>query len=196
MAHTRTTGFTLAELLIALAILGIIATFTIPKILAAQQNNQNNAIAKEAAGMLAGAFANYKLSNPSLTTMYPSDLFTQLNYVKADSSSSMDAEQTLATTTCASPGAPCIRLHNGAMLMAWDVCGQFGGSSATNAVFYQIDPDGVVTDGTTNGPGKSLTFALYYSGRLATYGTLASGTASQSCSPTANTAYDPPWFSW
>lgn len=40
-------GFTLAELLIALAILGVIATFTIPKILQAQQNQKKQAILKE-----------------------------------------------------------------------------------------------------------------------------------------------------
>jgi prepilin-type N-terminal cleavage/methylation domain-containing protein len=40
-------GFTLAELLIALMILGEIATFTIPKILSAQTNGRKNAIFKE-----------------------------------------------------------------------------------------------------------------------------------------------------
>ncbi len=39
-------GFTLAELLMALAILGVIATFTIPKILGAQQSSSSNAKAK------------------------------------------------------------------------------------------------------------------------------------------------------
>ncbi len=40
-------GFTLAELLIALAILGVIVTFTIPKILNSQTNNQKKAVFKE-----------------------------------------------------------------------------------------------------------------------------------------------------
>lgn len=44
---SRKSGFTLAELLIALGILGVIATFTIPKLLASQQNTQRKAIFKE-----------------------------------------------------------------------------------------------------------------------------------------------------
>jgi prepilin-type N-terminal cleavage/methylation domain-containing protein len=40
-------GFTLAELLISLAILGVIATFTLPKILGGTGSKQNIAIAKE-----------------------------------------------------------------------------------------------------------------------------------------------------
>ena len=41
-------GFTLSELLIALGILGVIATFTIPKILNSQANSQKTAVFKEA----------------------------------------------------------------------------------------------------------------------------------------------------
>lgn len=44
---TKHRGFTLAELLIALAILGEIATFTIPKILASSQQQQKKAVFKE-----------------------------------------------------------------------------------------------------------------------------------------------------
>ncbi|MBL8031855.1 MAG: prepilin-type N-terminal cleavage/methylation domain-containing protein [Candidatus Doudnabacteria bacterium] len=55
----RVKGFTLAELLIALVILGVIATFTIPKVLYANQNTKYNAIAKEAMGTI----------RPSLSTL-------------------------------------------------------------------------------------------------------------------------------
>jgi prepilin-type N-terminal cleavage/methylation domain-containing protein len=40
-------GFTLAELLVALAVLGVISTFTIPKVLNAQQDNKKYSILKE-----------------------------------------------------------------------------------------------------------------------------------------------------
>ena len=42
-------GFTLAELLIALTILGVIAIFTIPKVLQSQQDTRYSAAAKEVA---------------------------------------------------------------------------------------------------------------------------------------------------
>ena len=45
-------GFTLVELLIALAILGTIATFTIPKVLQTQQDGKFKSIGKEAAGFV------------------------------------------------------------------------------------------------------------------------------------------------
>jgi hypothetical protein len=172
----------------------------LPRLLSLKYSNQQNrkfkALAKEAAGTLTVAYANYKLNNQTTTTMYPSDLFVSINYTRLDTSSSMDGEQTQGASICASPGAPCIRLHNGAMVMAWDVCGHFGGSGTTNAVWYQIDLDGAVTDGTTNGPGKSVVFALYHSGRLATYGTLAANSTSQSCPIGADATRDPPWFNW
>jgi prepilin-type N-terminal cleavage/methylation domain-containing protein len=56
MSKQHSLGFTLAELLIALAILGEIATFTIPKILSSQQNGTNKAKAKEAFSMVSSAY--------------------------------------------------------------------------------------------------------------------------------------------
>ena len=45
-------GFTLSELLIALAILGLIATFTIPKVLNSTDTASKQAVFKETLGML------------------------------------------------------------------------------------------------------------------------------------------------
>lgn len=59
----RQPGFTLTELLIAVTILGSIATFTIPKILTAQQNAQKLSASKEAAATVAQAWVLYKLQN-------------------------------------------------------------------------------------------------------------------------------------
>lgn len=48
----KRSGFTLAELLIALAIMGVIATFTIPKVLSSQNNAKKNALFREAIAAL------------------------------------------------------------------------------------------------------------------------------------------------
>jgi Tfp pilus assembly protein FimT len=56
-------GFTLAELFIALGILGMIATFTIPKVLQTQQGNQYRSAAKETAAMVSEAYAAYSLTH-------------------------------------------------------------------------------------------------------------------------------------
>ena len=46
-------GFTLAELLIALLILGVVATFTIPKVLQSQANSQKKAVFRETLAVVA-----------------------------------------------------------------------------------------------------------------------------------------------
>ena len=64
---THSSGFTLAELLICMAILGVIATFTIPKIVQAQQNQTYTAEAKDAMAAVAGAYQVYRLQNAAST---------------------------------------------------------------------------------------------------------------------------------
>lgn len=79
-------GFTLAELLIALGILGVIATFTIPKVLSAQQETQKKAIAKEVASMITGAYQLYVKDNGYSTSISGASLVPYLNYVRIDTS--------------------------------------------------------------------------------------------------------------
>ena len=57
------TGFTLAELLIALLILGVIATFTIPKILNNQQSSQKKSVFIESIAMLSEITYHARLDN-------------------------------------------------------------------------------------------------------------------------------------
>lgn len=187
-------GFTLAELLIALAILGVIATFTIPKVLQSQQDSRNKSIVKEAIASISASYAGYRLRNTVSPSTDPLDFTSYLNYVNIDSVAQIDNVQTLGTRDCSTAGRLCLKLHNGAMLETASSC--FGGTGSTNAVWYLVDPDGKVTDGTTDGPGKSVQFALYFSGRILTRGTLEPNTVDCFGVNQPNASRDPPWFSW
>jgi prepilin-type N-terminal cleavage/methylation domain-containing protein len=191
-------GFTLAELLITLAILGVIATFTIPKILSAQQDSRNNAIAKEAAAMVAEAYQKYKNEHVSVTTgVGIADLTPYMHYVATNTGTMMDDKQTLGFFTCGSTnGSQCLRLHNGALFRyGKSAFHYFGGASDLNAVWFDIDPDGTYS-GTTD-TGKAVEFWLYYNGRVTTYGTVSPNTCFRLlCDINPSPNYDPPWFSW
>ena len=175
-------GFTLAELLIALAILGVIATFTIPKILSSSANGQNTAIAKEAAGMISAAFSTYTLNN-TLTTGTTAGALTQyFNYVSTDTATAYTAGVSgdTAMSTC-SATLICLKLHNGGVLQ-YSTAQTFGSSLSTAAVTFALDPDGMGTRG-------NIVFVQQYGGRTTTNGqdavftTSAAGVTNQATDP-------------
>ena len=190
----RQPGFTLAELLVALTIMGVIATFTIPKVLVAQQTYQYKAIAKEAIGMVAGSYQQYMFTSVVDQNTGISSITPSMNYVNFLTSGNIDDEFGQGTASCSS-STPCLKLHNGAVLRYRVSSGGFGGTATTNGVWFKVDPDGVVTDGTTNGPGKALCLFLYTNGRVADIGSIPD-TTNQYSTYTANTNSVPPWFSW
>ena len=189
-------GFTLAELLIALLILRVIAAFTIPKVLLAQQNQSNNAAAKEAAGTISAAYQAYVLQNGTFPTGSIQSFTPYLNYLAVDTSTNIDLWQTDTNRTCGGVYT-CLKLHNGGMLL-YATGETFAGTATTNAVYFLFDPDGREMGGTTNGPGKSVLFILYANGRLGTYGTALPNTTFASGLVLANPepTFDPPYFSW
>jgi len=190
-------GFTLAELLIALAILGVIATFTIPKILVSQQNAKYNAIAHETMSMISAAYQLYQTNNGPVSASTSMNAFTQyMNYVSVDTSSNVDNIPGSGNLSCTGgSGNNCLVLHNGARLLmvsGWT----FGGTTSTNIIQAWIDPDGV-DGGTTNGPGKSVAVELYYNGKITTYGSVGNTfCGSWACPFSATSGNDPSWFSW
>lgn len=107
----RKTGFTLAELLIALVLLGLIATFTIPKILGSSDSSQKQAVFKETLSAIQLAF-NQAVVNDEIRTTADYDVFKDyLNHVKACtplcSSGCSHADQNRSNE-------PGLLLHNGA----------------------------------------------------------------------------------
>jgi prepilin-type N-terminal cleavage/methylation domain-containing protein len=163
----RPKGFTLAEVLISLAILGVIATFTIPKVLQSNQDQTWNATAKEAAAAFSSALYNYRNAgnsvdaNTGITSITP-----YLNYVAIDTSGSLiDQVPGLTSLTC-NASYPCYRLHNGAVMM-FNQVNTFGNTNTTNYIFSWFDPDGKYS-GSTTGPGKTLGLMVYFNGKTGT----------------------------
>lgn len=190
-------GFTLAELLIALVIIGEIATFTIPKIITSQQNNTYNAKAHEAISMVSAAYELYQLNNGTAvpSTMAMGALTQYMNYVSTDTASLIDDVPGYSSQTCGGSNI-CLNLHNGAKMMIVQSAWNFGGTSSTNVNQAWIDPDGVYS-GTTNGAGKTLVIELYYTGRVTTYGTVGNTfCGSWACPFSASASNDPTWFTW
>jgi prepilin-type N-terminal cleavage/methylation domain-containing protein len=186
-------GFTLAELLMALAILGVIATFSIPKILSAQANASKLAKAKEVAGMIAGAYQQAQMAGVVTNSTLPFDLTPYMNYVSVDTSGRVIDSHVLSPSRTCNTTYPCIRLHNGGIL--WFDNTAFTTSSTLRAIDFTFDPDPINnTTSTADGPLKAVQFTLYRDGFLTTRGVLRPG----SIYPPAWDACpcDPSWFSW
>jgi prepilin-type N-terminal cleavage/methylation domain-containing protein len=192
----RFSGFTLAELLIALAILGVVSTFTIPKILASQQSSKQNAQAKEAAAMISGAFQVAKQNGLINANSLPSDLTPYMNYVAMVSDGTIiDSIPSGSTTTCNSSN-PCIRLHNGGML--WFQNWYMGGPGSMYAyeMVFDTDPANNTTD-TADGPLKAVQFTQYYDGFITTRGNVKPNTCNVfGCSNQPSSSMDPSWLKW
>ncbi len=203
LINNKTLGFTLAELLIALAILGVIATFTIPKVLQGSRNDQWDSSAKEAISMISGAFSAYQLNNAVSASTTIGDLTPYMNYVRVDTSSAIDLVYGNAgSTTCASTGgAMCLKLHSGALLRLSTVSCFFG-TTNLNALSFHYDPDGIFTDTTATGSGKALSIRLYPNGRITTRDSVLAGTlrGNGNCTGTvaesADPSLKPDWFDW
>ena len=198
LRHSQS-AFTLAELLIALAILGVIATFTIPKILDSGSDSKFNAIGKETAAMVSGAYQSYKLNNAASGSTSFQDLTPYMNYVKVDTTTTIDDTYNGTTQNCFAASRSCILLHNGALLYhRTGVTDQFGDTSSTSSILFEIDPDGRVTStGAAGTAGKSVQIAMYFNGRVTTIGNIEPNTyygGGGAINPLP--ANDPPWFNW
>jgi prepilin-type N-terminal cleavage/methylation domain-containing protein len=191
-------GFTLAELLISLAILGVIATFTIPKVLQAQQNSAYNSAAKETIAMISAAYQQYQLTGQVSASTTPGDLLPYINYLKIDASSStkLDSLPPWGNTDCASIGSQqCVLLHNGGILRMYSGV-SFGGTGPHNALVFEFDPNVSKWDTGSGGPEHAVGISLYYNGQIATHDNLPFPAVSSDMTRNSNASYKPSWFSW
>lgn len=134
-------GFTLAELLVALLILGEIAAFTIPKVLNAQQNGRKIAIAKEVMGTAGAIYTKLKMEG-TLTTTTGAAFARNMNYISEDRTSVIDDAPSTGwgSLDCATWWAKCYKLHSGAIVGADDV-GPMGSTSVNESLWLLVDVD-------------------------------------------------------
>lgn len=185
-------GFTLAELLISLAILGVIATFAIPKLLNQQQEQSAKAKSKEVAATLSEAFQKARYGSADFSALRAGDLTPYINYLAVDTTSIVDKEEANPGTLPCSATWECVRMHGGGILWYNDTFSvNMTGSVTTNSICYMYDPD-------IEGPLRSVKFHIYPNGRLRTWGTVEPGTLDSNMNTPTNPspAMDPPWFSW
>ena len=163
-----TKGFTLAELLIALALIGVIAVFTVPKVLNAQGNKEYIAKAKSAAASLAAAYSNYRLDYGTNNNITGTHIGAYLNYVKIQTSNEeIDDHFSASNTKDCDSNDYCYVLPSGGVIRT-ATTESFGDvNSTTSAIRFYFDPDGkVTTDGSAGSPGKSVRFHLYVNGNV------------------------------
>lgn len=188
-------GFTLAELLIVLLIIGEIATFSIPKIIMAQRKGASNTAAHEAAGMVATAYQLYLQNSSSATSSTTPGALTQyMNYVSVPTSGTLDDVVTQNSVYTCNSGVTCLKLHSGGTLFY--NTSNFSGTNTTNFIQFYLDPDGVRgSSGSADGSSKSLAIVLYYNGRVTTWGNMAANSVNSSGTYSSG-SYDPSWFQW
>jgi prepilin-type N-terminal cleavage/methylation domain-containing protein len=191
-------GFSLVEVLITLTILGIIATFTIPKLFAPPPNstmsNKQTTMAKNVAFMILNAYEQYRIANGTVpTTMTALELTPYMNYVSLDTTNSRIDHRPSQTFRLCAPAEPCLILHNGSKLRLGAV--QFAGSNTTNCLQFHFDPDGIYSGSTADSYSKSVQFQLYYDGTIRTFGNAkASSCHSVVCPFSGVPSNDPSWF--
>ncbi|WP_303673853.1 hypothetical protein [Vampirovibrio chlorellavorus] len=189
----RTPDFTLAELLISLSILALIATFTIPKILVTQQNNSYNAAAKEVAAMVSAAYDQHKLAGNLTTNTTMRDLTPYMNYLST-TSSPIDYIYGYSVNVDCTSNNVCLRLHAGGVLM-YHQDRRFNGTNLNNGIQFYYAPDGLYVN-TTNDPGKAIQFTICYKGRVPDVGNALTNTQNNVDTYSALPAGVAPWFSW
>jgi prepilin-type N-terminal cleavage/methylation domain-containing protein len=193
-------GFTLSELLISLALLGVIAVFTIPKILITQQDSRYNATAKEVVAMISEAYLRLKQDKGISTSTSSGDLSPYMNYVSvANPASEIDGLGDGGTSYTRDCDITCLRLHSGGILkLTSNSCGgvtAFGGTSATHSISFTFDPDGLPY-ATAGGTGTAIEFLLFYNGRVTTRGEQAGYANSCFSAGGPFPSLNPSWFSW
>jgi len=189
-------GFTLSELLVSLAVLGLIAAFAIPKVLTAVNEAGVKAIGKESISMVSSSFDSLRADSNGFLPRSTSaaNLVAKMNFVS------------LATPTTGSVSPQVMTLHNGGRI-SYNENDTFVGTGPlpNGSIVFNVDPDGT-------GNAGAISVLLGYDGRVwianeaytAGTGTVVSAFNLQYneegnialAVPGAAAGLDTTWFSW
>jgi prepilin-type N-terminal cleavage/methylation domain-containing protein len=205
----RLLGFSLVELLICLAILGILACLTMPSLLntaASSKNSQQTAAAKDTFLMVLNAFEQHKAQHgDTVSSMEAKDLTPYFNYVSVVTGGQLvDDMEGSGSVTCDGSSINCYALHNGGILYFYvqgSVSDGFCDNGSNPSGFpMKFDPDGVY-GGSTTGPSKALPVHLYNTGKILSRGNIPANTGYSVFGTTTCNAFrnpdaslEPTWF--
>jgi prepilin-type N-terminal cleavage/methylation domain-containing protein len=168
-------GFTLSELLVSLAVLGLIAAFAVPKVLTSVGDSSFLANTKECLSVISAAYDSVKADNvssfdPTLITLStaaataatPYSMINKINYAAAGNYTmgAAAAVDTFAANAAPTATTAAIRLGTGAII-SFNSTDTFATVAlpAVSRMKFVIDPDGV-------GVGKPFVAILGADGRL------------------------------
>jgi prepilin-type N-terminal cleavage/methylation domain-containing protein len=168
-------GFTLSELLVALAVLGLIAAFAVPKVLTASWNATANAKVHKAAQAVVNGYEKWKQANGDALGMTGADLMTFVNFSSVitdgrvvdihPGSGNFTCRATL--TTSGNLEGPCYRMPDGSMVYFIGHTGVAFTTNATSVLYFTVDPDAIESGANTQtNSGIGTSFFLYKNGRI------------------------------
>ncbi len=212
MAYQKQTGFSLVEILVTLALLGVLAVFTIPKVLSAFQGSAEDTSRRnvqQVASMLQSAYAKYRQEhNPNAETRF-ADFVENMNYVRIETTGSLDQHNPNAGLVTCGVNSPCLVFQNGAKMLWFKGTGalnsgnEFGGTDDSRYLYFMIDPDGVGENSLaySDSTSKTVLMDLYYNGKINTWGHCKAGDLTTNNNADVNwcpgtPASDADWFNW
>jgi prepilin-type N-terminal cleavage/methylation domain-containing protein len=164
-------GFTLSELLVSLAVLGLIAAFAIPKVLTSVGDSSTLAVIKESMAIVSQAYDQIKAENngfvsTAMNNSLTTGIASKINYVSSGlytESAAGVADLHDTATACTASNLCGLRLQNGAIIQV-----KTGDSFAVTpagavdmgCIVFNIDVDG------TGATYKRVSLVLGYDGRL------------------------------
>ena len=193
-------GFTLSELLVALAVLGLIAAFAVPKVLTASGNATANAKVHKAAQAVVNGFEKWTQENGKNGTITLNEIMTVVNHSGILTTGIMDDHPNSTDVFDCATNTTCYKMLDGTVIFFYTADGSFVDTTNNDAIHFLVDPDGL-SNGTAplavSDPSASVGFALYYNGRIRSRDNYKAntqlrfnGAISTGLGPTPNT--DPP----